>query len=256
MLETIIITLLTLNILLTAWLAVGTRQQSAPKRGDVITLDSSAIIDGRILEIAKVGFLPKNIVVPQFILDELHNIADSSDSLKRERGRFGLELVNDLDGLAGMNVEIVKTPPSDEPVDDQLVDYTKELGGRVVTNDYALIQIARIKGVPVLNVNELSQAIRAIALPGEQVEIKIVQKGSDPGQGVGYLDDGTMVVVDKADRLVGKRVKAKVSRILQTSAGKMLFADRVPTGNNQRKRHHSKGKPDQHKGKSDNKQNK
>lgn len=223
--ELLILGMLAVNTALIVWLAADRMGERKVGASGIITLDSSAIIDGRILEIAKVGFLPRQIHVPQFIVDELHNIADSADSLRRERGRFGLEVVNELGKLPGMSLEVVQTQPSDKPADDQLVDYTKHIGGRVVSNDYALNQIAGIREVPVLNVNELSQAIRTIALPGEEVKIKLIQKGSDPKQGVGYLEDGTMVVVDKADRLIGKEVTATVTRVHQTTAGKMLFAD-------------------------------
>lgn len=229
--ELIILSIVIINTILIAWLIFDRSSERAAGASGVITLDSSAIIDGRILEVAKVGFLPKNIHVPQFIIDELHNIADSADSLRRERGRFGLEVVNELGKLPGTSVEVIQTGKSDKPVDDRLVDYTKKVGGRVVSNDYALNQIAELSGVQVLNVNELNQAIRTIALPGEKVTIKIVQKGSDPKQGVGYLEDGTMVVVDRADRLIGKEITATITRVLQTSAGKMLFAEREKTGN-------------------------
>lgn len=225
--ELILLILISLNLLATGWLLRQRTDKPQPAGANVITFDTSAIIDGRILEVAKVGFLPTQIRVPQFILDELHNIADSADNMRRERGRFGLEVVNDLGKLPGMSVEVVETSKSDKPVDDRLVEFAEEIGGKVVSNDYALIQIARIRGVDVLNVNELSQAIRTIALPGERFELKLVQKGSDKGQGVGYLEDGTMVVVDKADRLLGKTVEVEVTRIFQTSAGKMLFADLV-----------------------------
>lgn len=192
-------------------------------------LDTNIIIDGRIVDICSTGFLEGPILVPGFVLRELHHIADSADSLKRARGRRGLETLNRLNKMPTVDVHIFEEyPASDdatEDVDVRLVKLAKELAAEVVTNDYSVNEIAQLHGVRVLNVNELAGAMRPVYLPGEEVMVSIVKEGKEPGQGVAYLDDGTMVVVERAARFVAQTVPAVVTSALQTSAGKMIFAD-------------------------------
>lgn len=197
-----------------------------PAVGGTIILDTCALIDGRILELANNGFVDSQLVIPQFVLAELQHLADGSDAHKRERARFGLEVVQQLQASETINVAIDNSEFSQiKEVDDKLVALAQQLHGRLYTTDYNLNKVADIKGVTVLNVNELAQHLRPVALPGESKLIKIVQKGSSKNQGVGYLDDGTMVVVDNAARSIGTAVKVQVTRIHQTVAGKMIFAE-------------------------------
>jgi len=189
-------------------------------------LDTSVIIDGRIYDIAKTGFLEGVIVIPNFVLRELQYIADSSDSLKRVRGRRGLDILNKLQKEEDIVVESYEGEFEEIPeVDSKLIRLAKLIDGIVITNDYNLNKVADIEGVMVLNVNELAQNLRPTALPGELKTIKIVQKGSGREQGVGYLDDGTMVVVEGCAHNIGKKVDIEVTRIHQTVAGKMIFAN-------------------------------
>jgi uncharacterized protein YacL len=188
-----------------------------------IAVDTSVLIDGRIADIAKAGFLPGNLLVPRFILSELQNIADSEDPMRRAKGRRGLDVLNELKHLAKVET-ISESIPERDTVDLKLVHLAKIHGADVLTTDYNLNKVAKIEGVRVLNINELSQAIRPILLPGEEMEIKIVQAGKEKDQGVGYLPDGTMIVVEHGDKLVGETVKVEIKRVLQTAAGKMFFA--------------------------------
>jgi uncharacterized protein YacL len=202
-------------------------EDQAPARAKM--LDTNIIIDGRIADICNTGFLEGPVLVPGFVLRELHHIADSADGLKRARGRRGLEVLNRLKKMSGSDIRIFEEyPASDLPgedVDVRLVKLAKELGARVVTNDYSVNEIAQLHGVPVLNVNELAGAMRPVYLPGEEVMVTVVKEGKEPGQGVAYLDDGTMVVVERAARFVGQTVPVVVTSALQTSAGKMIFSD-------------------------------
>ncbi len=193
--------------------------------GQTVILDTCALIDGRILAIAKAGFVPHQLVVPQFVVAELQHLADTGDSQKRERARFGLDVIREIQDMRRCVVTIAREQFEGIPqVDDKLIALAKQYGAMLYTTDYNLNKVAQIEGVTVLNVNELAQALRPPRLPGEQVELKITQIGQDKTQGVGYLDDGTMVVVEQASRLVGQRVRVEFSRILQTQAGKMMFA--------------------------------
>lgn len=216
-----------LTIVLVLWLRSKmetTTTGGAPK----YVVDTSALIDGRIENVAKHGFLPGVIYIPKFVLAELQHIADSTNELRRSRGRYGLELVRTLQSASETNVKIISDDPSDiEKVDDKLVAVAKKRRGAIITTDFNLNRVATIQDVVVLNVNELAHSLRPIVLPGEEITIKLVQKGSDVHQGVGYLEDGTMVVVDHANRLIGREVKVSVTRIMQTVAGKMLFASLV-----------------------------
>lgn len=194
----------------------------------ILVLDTCGLIDGRIVDIARAGFVPQNIIVPQFIVAELQYLADQGDSHKRERARFGLDVVRELQDLKHIEVTIARDKfPNIDQVDDKLIAIAKRYGAMLYTTDYNLNKVAQIESVLVLNVNELAQALRPHRLPGEKLEIKITQVGQDHTQGVGYLDDGTMVVVERAGRKVGQRVRVEFSRMLQTQAGKMMFATLV-----------------------------
>lgn len=200
-------------------------RQSSKNSGKKMVLDTCALIDGRILEIANAGFTPSQLIIPQFIIHELQLLADGHDAHKRERARFGLDMVQALQDSAQCDVVISREAVDIKlPTDDKLVVVAKKLSADLCTTDYNLNKVATIEGVRVLNVNELSNAIRPVALPGEKKRIKIVQRGSSKDQGVGYLEDGSMVVVAGAARSIGKVVEVEVSRFIQTDAGKMLFA--------------------------------
>lgn len=195
------------------------------KGGKKLVLDTCALIDGRILEIANAGFTASELIIPQFIIHELQLLADGQDAHKRERARFGLDMVQALQKSINCNVSVsIDVIDPHLPTDDKLVSLAKKLSADLCTTDYNLNKVATIHGVRVLNVNELSNAMRPVALPGEQKRIKIVQRGSNKDQGVGYMEDGSMVVVEGASRSIGKTVDVEVSRYIQTDAGKMLFA--------------------------------
>jgi uncharacterized protein YacL len=190
-----------------------------------MVLDTCALIDGRIVELVKLGFVPDELVVPEFIVHELQMLADGNDTHKRERARFGLDVVKELQNSDTVRVIIDDSVQTNQPTDDKLVTLAKKLNTGLYTTDYNLNKVADIQGVKVLNVNELAQQLRPTALPGEKKTVKILQKGSNPKQGVGYLDDGTMIVVDDAASQIGRIVEVEVTRVHQTMAGKMLFAD-------------------------------
>lgn len=190
-----------------------------------VILDSCALIDGRILDLAKSSFITAQLIIPKFVLDELQLLADGSDSQKRERARFGLEVAYELQQEP--KLQVVLDPYLDgksKQTDAQLIELAKKRRAQLYTTDYNLNKRASAEGVSILNINELAQIMRPPALPGEVKTVKILQKGSNQGQGVGYLDDGTMVVVDNAARRIGKTVYVRVTRVLQTTAGKMIFA--------------------------------
>ena len=190
-----------------------------------ILLDTSAIIDGRVAAISQTGFLRGTLVIPRFILDELRHVADSKDSLRRNRGRRGLEMLNKLKEDAQIPIEVLDVDDRNgQEVDSKLVELAKDLSAAILTTDYNLNRIAQIQGVTVLNVNELANTLRPVVLPGEAISIKIVQEGKEPGQGVGFLDDGTMVVVASGQHHLGHEVEASVTRVLQTAAGCIIFA--------------------------------
>lgn len=189
-----------------------------------IILDSCALIDGRIIEIQSSGFLADELIIPQFILNELQTLADGHDSHKRERARFGLDIAHQLqDGSPATVVVDRSILPEASATDDKLVLLSRKLHAALYTTDYNLAKVAAVEGVKVLNVNELAQGLRPITLPGESLGIKIIQKGSNREQGVGYLEDGTMIVVDGAARYVNRTVPVTVTRMHQTVAGKMVF---------------------------------
>ncbi len=187
-------------------------------------LDTSVIIDGRVFDICKTGFLEGELVIAQFVLAELRHIADSSDVLRRNRGRRGLDVLNRIQSELKIPVRIEETDYDDiSEVDVKLLRLARQLNGIVVTNDYNLNKVAGVTGVKVLNINELANAVKPVVLPGEEMTVQIVREGKEPGQGVGYLDDGTMIVVDNARRHVGETIDVVVTTVLQTSAGRMIF---------------------------------
>ena len=190
-----------------------------------ILVDTSAIIDGRIGDIVATGFIPGALIVPRFVLAELQNIADSEDALRRGRGRRGLEILNEMRINESLQLEIIEEDPKDiKEVDHKLVFLAKKFKSNILTTDYNLNRVATIEGVKILNINELANSIRAVVLPGEIMKVSVVQAGKEKDQGVGYLPDGTMIVVDGGDKLIGKNVDCEVTRIFQTVAGKMIFA--------------------------------
>jgi rRNA-processing protein FCF1 len=197
-------------------------------------VDTSVIIDGRISDISRAGFAPGKLLIPRFVLAELQNIADSSDAMRRGRGRRGLEMLNDM-RQAGVDMDIVEGDyPEIAEVDAKLVRMARDNKCNVLTTDYNLNRVASIEGVRVLNINELANAVRPVILPGEKMLVKVVQPGKERGQGVGYLADGTMIVVDSSDKLIGQEIPVEITRVFQTVAGKMLFAvpvDVKPLGN-------------------------
>jgi uncharacterized protein YacL len=187
-------------------------------------LDTSVIIDGRIADIADTGFLDGVVVIPQFVLRELQLVADSADSLKRNRGRRGLDILQRVQKMATVSVQIVEDDfPTVREVDLKLIELAKVYEGKIITNDFNLNKVAQLQGVEVLNINELANALKPIVLPGETMRVFILKEGKEYNQGVAYLDDGTMVVVDNARKLIGKNVDIAVTSVLQTTAGKMIF---------------------------------
>jgi uncharacterized protein YacL len=189
-------------------------------------LDTSVIIDGRIADIADTGFLHGNLIVPRFVLDELQYIADSSDSVKRSRGRRGLDVLNRMQRSVGVNIEIMDQDfPKLKGVDAKLVALAKKMNAKIVTNDFNLNKVAELQGIKILNVNELANALKPVVLPGETMSVKIIKEGKEPGQGVAYLDDGTMIIVDHAQKHQGANVEVLVTSVLQTTAGRMIFSE-------------------------------
>ncbi len=187
-------------------------------------VDTSVIIDGRIVDICETGFLDGILVIPQFVLRELQLVADSSDPLKRNRGRRGLDILQRMQKMTTLTVQIVdKDYPQTREVDMKLIELAREYEAKIVTNDFNLNKIAQLQGLPVLNVNELANALKPVVLPGEIMRVFILKEGKEYNQGVGYLDDGTMVVVDNAKRMISKTIDISVTSVLQTTAGKMIF---------------------------------
>ncbi len=187
-------------------------------------LDTSVIIDGRVADICKTRFLEGTLVVPHFVLRELQQIADSADSIKRNRGRRGLDILEKVKSSPGVTVQVVeKDYPEVKEVDLKLIELAKELDGKIVTNDFNLNKVSQLRGVDVLNINELANALKPVVLPGETMKVFILKEGKEYNQGVAYLDDGTMVVVDNARRMIGKTIATQVTSVLQTTAGKMIF---------------------------------
>ncbi len=187
-------------------------------------LDTSVIIDGRIADVCETGFLEGTLLIPQYVLRELHQIADSSDPLKRNRGRRGLDVLQKLQRMPNVTVELHDLDfPHIREVDRRLIETARTVSGTIVTNDYNLNKVAALHGVRVLNVNELANALRPVVLPGELLQVHILREGKEAGQGVGYLEDGTMVVIDQGKKVLGQTVTVAVTSVLQTSAGRMIF---------------------------------
>ena len=218
---------------LPAWLAVKKAPAANPKakgkRGDATPkiLDTSVIIDGRIADIMKTGFIEGNIIIPEFVLIELRHIADSSDTLKRNRGRRGLDILNRIQteyGIEVYNTTSEKALDEIPEVDVKLLKLAQITNGKVVTNDYNLNKVAAIKGVEVLNINELANTLKPVVLPGEDMTLFLVKEGKENNQGVAYLDDGTMIVIEEGKKHIGQTVTVVVTSVLQTSAGRMIFA--------------------------------
>lgn len=192
---------------------------------EVILLDSSAIIDGRIADISQTGFIRNTLLLPRFVLNEVQHVADSSDDIRRKRGRRGLEVLNQLQENSIIPLRITDRDVEHvREIDDKLVVLAKQLGCPILTTDYGLNRVAKIQGVVVLNINELANAVKNIYLPGETMQIRIIQEGKEARQGVGYLEDGTMVVVQDGDRFINQTKEVTVTKILQTAAGRMIFA--------------------------------
>ena len=187
-------------------------------------LDTSVIIDGRITDLCDTGFIEGTLVIPQFVLKELQFIADSADGLKRQRGRRGLDVLNHLQKSSQISVVIWEMDfPEIRDVDSKLIELAKQLDGKLVTNDVNLSKVAKLRGVSVMNINELANALRPVVLPGETMKVFIIKEGKEKDQGVGYLDDGTMVVVDNSRRMIGQNIDVTVTSVLQTTVGKMIF---------------------------------
>lgn len=228
--------IVTLLVLVYTGMAVGATRGSLIKFGfsnssDPVTeqrfaklLDTSVIIDGRIGDLVDTGFLEGEILVPEFVLRELQLIADSEDQTRRNRGRRGLDILQRLQKKAGIQVQIIEQDyPEIKQVDLKLIEMARELPAKIVTNDLNLNKVAQLRGVKVLNINELANAMKAVVLPGESMQVFIIKEGKEYNQGVAYLDDGTMVVIDNARRMIGRTVEIQVTSVLQTTAGKMIF---------------------------------
>lgn len=202
--------------------ASGAKLMSEERR----ILDTSVIIDGRIADICDSGFIEGELTVPRFVLNELQFIADSSDSMKRSRGRRGLDILNRMQKSTAIHIEIVEQDfPKIKGVDGKLVALAKKMNAKLFTNDYNLNKVAELQGVRILNVNELANAMKPVVLPGEQMTVKIIREGKEQGQGVGYLDDGTMIIVDNAQKLLNMNIDVVVTSVLQTTAGRMIFSE-------------------------------
>jgi uncharacterized protein YacL len=190
-----------------------------------ILLDTSVIIDGRVADVAKSGFLPGQLLIPRFVLNELQYIADSSDGLRRARGRRGMEVLSDLQKSPSVVVRISDIDVDGvREVDDKLVILARQMKCPILTNDYNLNRVAELQGVIILNINELANAVKSVVLPGEMLEISVLQEGKETNQGVGYMEDGTMVVVENGTKYLGKTIPVSVTKVLQTAAGRMIFA--------------------------------
>ncbi|WP_416148154.1 PIN/TRAM domain-containing protein [Salipaludibacillus sp. HK11] len=195
------------------------------ERGKLKILDTSVIIDGRIADICQTGFLEGTLIIPEFVLEELQHIADSSDVLKRNRGRRGLDILNKIQKELAVGVEIYEGDFEDiHEVDSKLVKLAKVMNGYVVTNDFNLNKVCDLQGVDVLNINDLANAVKPVVLPGEEMKVQVIKDGKEQKQGIAYLDDGTMIVVEEGRNYIGKNIDVVVTSVLQTSAGRMIFA--------------------------------
>jgi len=199
--------------------------KSSKAKGEYKILDTSVIIDGRIADICETGFVDGAWIVPRFVLGELQQIADSSDPMKRSRGRRGLDILNRMQKMDDIKIDIVDHDfPKLKNVDEKLVALAKKKSGKIVTNDYNLNKVAELQGIKILNVNELANALKPLVLPGEVMTVKVIKEGKEHAQGIAYLDDGTMVVVDNGGKYIGKNLQVVVTSVLQTAAGRMIFS--------------------------------
>ncbi|SHK75746.1 Uncharacterized conserved protein YacL, contains PIN and TRAM domains [Clostridium cavendishii DSM 21758] len=207
------------------WKKGSSKDKKGKVKGVAKVLDTSVIIDGRIFDICQTGFIEGPLVIPSFVLDELRHISDSSDGLKRNRGRRGLDILNKIQKELTIEVQIWEGDfPQIAEVDSKLLKLAQKLNGKVITNDYNLNKVAEFQGVSVLNINELSNAIKPVVLPGEDMNLTVVKDGKESGQGVAYLDDGTMIVVEGGRKFIGENINVTVTSVLQTAAGRMIFA--------------------------------
>jgi len=206
----------------------GCRSHARAEKGSQeksILIDTSVIIDGRIVDIARTGFIPGNLIIPRFVLNELQYIADSSESMRRQRGRRGMEVLSELQKERSINTTIADIDVEGvREVDEKLITLARQMQAPILTNDYNLNRIAELQGVQVLNINELANAVKSILLPGETLQVNVIQEGKEAGQGVGYLEDGTMVVVEDGRDYIGKEIEVSVTKVLQTAAGRMIFS--------------------------------
>ena len=201
------------------------KKNKSSYKGVPKVLDTSVIIDGRIFDICETGFIEGPLIIPNFVLDELRHISDSADALKRVRGRRGLDILNKIQKELSIETEVWEGDfPKIEEVDSKLLKLAQVLKGKVITNDYNLNKVAEVQGVPVLNINELSNAIKPVVIPGEEMSVEVVKDGKESSQGVAYLDDGTMIVVENGKKLIGQKAGVIVTSVLQTAAGRMIFA--------------------------------
>jgi uncharacterized protein YacL len=209
----------------------GNNQVKRTQSNDIKILDTNVIIDGRILDICETGFIEGKIVIPRFVLNELQYIADSADVLRRNRGRRGLDILHRMQKSPNIDVRIVEDDfPDVREVDAKLVVLAKQMGGKVITNDFNLNQVAELQSVLVLNINELANAVKPVILPGETMNVRVIKEGKEQAQGVAYLDDGTMVVVENGRHLIGQTLDVIVTSILQTTAGRMIFTKKKENG--------------------------
>ncbi len=207
------------------WSRPNPFSKSLPRSENAKILDTSVIIDGRISDITETGFLEGPLLIPQFVLNELQHIADSSDPIKRTRGKRGLEVLQHIQKQANIDVKIVDNDyPSVREVDAKLIELAKEVRGKIITNDSNLNKVAQLQGIEVLNINALANSLKPVVLPGEEMNVKILKEGKEMGQGVAYLDDGPMIVVDNGRKQIGRTLDVVVTSVLQTPAGRMIFA--------------------------------
>jgi len=206
-------------------------------QGQPLLVDTNIIIDGRIPRVCETGFLGGQLIIPRFVVDEMHVLADSNDAIKRERGQRGLECLNQMQQAPGITITIHdEVFPAEKHVDTKLIQLSKQLGARLLTNDANLGKVARLRGVDVLNLNELVKALRPVVIPGDELELNLIKEGKDSHQAVGYLSDGTMIVVNQSADRIGQTVDVVVSSALQTSAGRLIFAELKENAKNDMKK--------------------
>lgn len=223
--------------------------RQAQGRKQYIFIDSSVLIDGRIIAIAQSGFVGGTLAIPRSVIGELQFMADNADADKRTKARYGLDVANELQHIDGVDVELFQdSSKAEEGVDERLLNLAKKYSGSICTIDYNLNKVAVVEGIRVCNINELAKNLRMAYLPGEKIMLELVQKGHDNHQGVGYLEDGTMVVVEQASKYVGQKVEVEFIRSLQTAAGKMMFARKVNTSGNNSDRTQTKQRQKNQKG--------